>query len=36
MSTELIGATEMETYFPDGKLYWERFLGLPKSMTVIR
>jgi hypothetical protein len=36
MSTELIGATEMRTYFPDGKLYWERFLGLPKSMTVIR
>lgn len=36
MSTELIGATEMRTYFPDGRLYWERFLGLPKSMTIIR
>jgi Methyltransferase domain len=36
MSTELIGATEMRTYFPDGKLYWERFLGLPKSIIVIR
>lgn len=36
MYTELIGATEMRTYFPDGKLYWERFLGLPKSMTIIR
>ena len=36
MSTELIGATEMRTYFPDGHLYWERFLGLPKSMIVIR
>jgi len=36
MSTELIGATEMRTYFPDGQLYWERFLGIPKSMTVIR
>jgi hypothetical protein len=36
MYTELIGATEMRTYFPDGKLYWERFLGLPKSMTVVR
>lgn len=36
MSTELIGATEMRTYFPDGRLHWERFLGLPKSMIVIR
>lgn len=36
MSTELIGATEMRTYFPDGRLYWERFLGLPKSMIAIR
>ena len=36
MSTELIGATEMRTYFPDGQLYWERFLGLRKSMVVIR
>lgn len=36
MSTELIGATEMRTYFPDGQLHWERFLGFPKSMIVIR
>jgi hypothetical protein len=36
MSTELLGATEMRTYFPDGQLYWERFLGLRKSMVVIR
>jgi hypothetical protein len=36
MSTELIGATEMRKYFPDGQLYWERFLGLRKSMVVIR
>ena len=36
MYTELIGATEMRTYFPDGELYWERFAGLPKSMTAIR
>jgi hypothetical protein len=36
MYTELIGATKMRTYFPDGKLYWERFLELPKSMIVIR
>lgn len=36
MSTELIGATEMRIYFPDGRMYWERFLGLPKSMVMIR
>ena len=36
MATELIGATEMRTYFPDGQLYWERFFGLPKSMIVIK
>jgi hypothetical protein len=36
MSTELIGAAEMRTYFPDGQLFWERFLGLPKSMVVSR
>jgi hypothetical protein len=34
--TELIGATEMRSYFPDGQLFWERFLGLPKSMIAIR
>jgi hypothetical protein len=36
MSTDLIGATEMRAYFPDGTLLWERFAGLPKSMIVIR
>jgi hypothetical protein len=36
MYTELISATDMRAYFPDGRLYWERFAGLPKSMTVIR
>ena len=36
MSTELLGATEMRTYFPDAQLYWERFFGLPKSMILIR
>lgn len=36
MSVELIGATEMRTYFPDGRFYWERVLGIPKSMIVIR
>ncbi len=36
MYTELISATEMREYFPDSRLYWERFAGLPKSMTVFR
>ncbi|WP_331375999.1 class I SAM-dependent methyltransferase [Sinorhizobium chiapasense] len=36
MSIELIGATQMRSYFPDGQLYWERFFGVPKSMIVIR
>jgi hypothetical protein len=36
MYTELIGATEMRAYFPDGQLFWERFFGLPKSMIVVR
>jgi hypothetical protein len=36
MFTELIGATEMRTYFPDGQLHWELFFGLRKSMIVIR
>lgn len=36
MSTQLLTATEMRSYFPDGKLYWERFLGLPKSMLLVR
>jgi hypothetical protein len=36
MFTELIGIPEMKAYFPDAKLYWERFCGLRKSMTVIR
>jgi hypothetical protein len=36
ISTELIGATEMRMYFPDGQLYWETFLGLRKSIIMIR
>jgi hypothetical protein len=36
MSTELLSATEMRTYFPDGQLLWERFLGFPKSMIFVR
>ena len=36
LSTELIGATEMRRYFPDGRIVWERFFGLPKSMIAIR
>jgi hypothetical protein len=35
MFTELIGATDMMAYFPGAKLYWERFCGLRKSMTVV-
>jgi hypothetical protein len=36
MYTELITATDMRAYFPDGRMHWERFVCLPKSMTVIR
>lgn len=36
MSTELLSATEMRTYFPDSELLWERFLGFPKSMIFVR
>lgn len=36
MSTELLSATEMRTYFPDSQLLWERFLGFPKSMIFVR
>jgi hypothetical protein len=36
MSTELLSATEMRTYFPDSQLLWERFLGFPKSMITVR
>jgi hypothetical protein len=31
--TELLSLTEMRSYFPDAHIEWERFVGLPKSMT---
>ena len=36
MSTELLSLTDMQAYFPDGRVLWERFMGLPKSLTVVR
>ena len=36
MSTELLSLTDMRTYFPDARVVWERFLGVPKSLTMIR
>jgi hypothetical protein len=36
MSIDLLSVTEMRTYFPDARIVWERFAGLPKSMTAIR
>ncbi|WP_018899953.1 class I SAM-dependent methyltransferase [Rhizobium sp. 2MFCol3.1] len=36
LSTQLLTATEMKRYFPDAKIHWERFMGLPKSMIAIR
>lgn len=36
MCTELLGVTDMRFYFPDARIEWERFAGLPKSMTAIR
>ena len=32
-SAELISATEMRAYFPDGKIWFERVAGLPKSIV---
>jgi hypothetical protein len=36
MSTELLSLTDMRAYFPDARVIWERFMGLPKSLTLIR
>lgn len=36
MCTELLSLTEMRFYFPDAHITWERFAGLPKSMTAFR
>jgi len=31
--TEVLSHTEMAAYFPESDIEWERFAGLPKSMT---
>jgi hypothetical protein len=36
MSTELLSASEMSCYFPEAEIVWERFAGVPKSMTAIK
>jgi hypothetical protein len=36
MFTELLSATDMRAYFPDAQIWWERFGGLPKSITAFR
>jgi hypothetical protein len=36
MYTELLSLTEMRFYFPDSRIAFERFAGLPKSMTAFR
>jgi hypothetical protein len=36
MFTELLSLTDMRTYFPDARIVWERFAGIPKSMTALR
>jgi hypothetical protein len=36
MFTELLSATELRTYFPDGQLLWERLGGVPKSMMITK
>jgi hypothetical protein len=33
MFTELLTLTEMRCLFPDAHIWWERFAGLPKSLT---
>jgi hypothetical protein len=35
LSTQLLTAKEMRPYFPEGKLYWERILGFPKSILLL-
>lgn len=35
-STELISATEMRAYFPDGKIWYERIAGVPKSIVAYK
>ncbi|HUJ04628.1 MAG TPA: class I SAM-dependent methyltransferase [Streptosporangiaceae bacterium] len=35
-STELISASEMRAYFPDGRIWFERPAGIPKSIVAFR
>jgi hypothetical protein len=35
-STELISATEMRAYFPEGEIWYDRVAGLPKSLVAIK
>lgn len=35
-SVELPSATEMQMYFPDGEIWFERIAGLPKSLVSIK
>jgi hypothetical protein len=34
--TELLGISEMQTYFPDSEIYKERMAGLVKSLVAVR
>jgi hypothetical protein len=36
MSIELLSVAQMREYFPDARIVWERFMGVPKSMTACR
>lgn len=33
---ELLSKTELQAYFPESKLWFERFAGLPKSLVAVR
>ena len=35
-SIELLTMTQMREYFPEARITWERFLGIPKSMSAFR
>lgn len=35
-AVELVGVTEMRSYFPDSEIWFERFAGLVKSLVAVR
>ena len=35
LEVELVGLTEMRAYFPDSRIWMERFAGLPKSLVAV-